>query len=155
MGVKKEQENRESSISYMMGLLEECDGDYKEIHGMLRKKRLAWWETNKDKLRLQGPLPKQAYQLVILEYLRIDPEEAPVIYDSGTRITWLSFNFCPVIEACERLGLDTAVVCEEGFEESVQDLISQLDPRLKFSRNYLNGIRPQADYCEETIELVE
>jgi hypothetical protein len=60
-----------------------------------------------------------------------------------------------MLEACVRLGLDTRQVCREGTEESVQHLIVRLDPRLRFSRNYVDGIRPYAPYCEERIELVE
>ena len=33
-------------------------------------------------------------------------------------------------------------------------LITRLDPRLRFSRNYATGIRPYADYCKEQIELL-
>jgi hypothetical protein len=46
-------------------------------------------------------------------------------------------------------------VCREGTEESVGRLIARLDPRLRFSRNYVDGIRPYAPYCEERIELVD
>jgi hypothetical protein len=37
----------------------------------------------------------------------------------------------------------------------VQHLIVRLDPRLRFSRNYVDGIRPYAAYCEERIELLD
>ena len=102
----------------MVEALRDCEGSYGQIHQRLKEKRLAWWGINKDRLKLSGTIPEQAYQLAMLEYLGLDPKEVPVVYRDETRITWRSFNFCPVIEACERLGLDTRVVCKEGFEES-------------------------------------
>ena len=70
-------------------------------------------------------------------------------------IIWRSTNFCPTLEACRRLGLDTRVVCRAATEGAVQALIARLDPRLRFSRNYETGIRPHADYCEEQITLLD
>lgn len=145
---------QEVEIQSMMELLRDCGGNYGQIHDMLKEKRLAWFEDHKNRLRLSGTIPEQAYQLAMLEYLGLDPEEVPIIHSDETKITWRSFNFCPVIDACERLGLDTRVVCKEGFEESIQDLIRHLNPDLRFTRNYKDGIRPYAEYCEETIELV-
>lgn len=129
-------------------------GNYRQIHKEQKKKRLAWREVNKDRLHLTGFLPRQAFTMVLFEYMGLDPDEVPVFHEDETSITWRSFNFCPVLEACKRLGLDTRVVCREGYEESVQDLISCLSPNLQFSRNYPD-LRPYGEYCEETIELIE
>jgi hypothetical protein len=46
------------------------------------------------------------------------------------------------------------MVCRAGSQGSIDELISRVDPRLRFSRNYVDGMRPYAAYCEETIELV-
>jgi tRNA(adenine34) deaminase len=138
-----------------MAQLLACDGDYSQIHAEQAARRLAWWETNKDRLTLSGPLPRQAYTLFLLCYLGLDPREVPVVYEDQRKITWRwrSYNLCSLLEACVRLGLDTREVCRHGSEESVQVLIARLNSRLRFSRNYVDGIRPYADYCEETIEL--
>lgn len=130
-------------------------GDYSGIHEEQKAKRLAWWGENKEKIlsRLSGLSPvRQAYQMVLFEYMGLDPEDVPVVYEDARKIVWRSFNFCPVLEACKELGMDTREVCKGGYEESVQDLVSQLNPRLRFSRNYEN-LRPHGEYCEETIEF--
>ena len=144
----------EDKIRSKVEQLAACDGDYSRLHAGLAAKRLAWWEANKERLRLSGSLPRQAYTLFLLEYLGLDPAEVPVVYEDESKITWRSYNFCPLLEACKRLGLDSREVCRAGAEQSVQDLIARLDPRLRFSRNYTDGIRPYAAYCEESIELV-
>ena len=134
--------------------LREWRGDYRRIHEELDRIRQAWWEENKAALQLSGSLPRQAYTMFLLLHLGLDPAEVPVVYEDERVIVWRSFNFCSMLEACLRLGLDTRQVCREGTEESVQRLIAHLDPRLRFSRNYANGIRPYSAYCEESIELL-
>ena len=126
-------------------------GDYKKIREEQKRKRLDWWERNKDNLRLSGSLPKQASKMVLFECLGINPKEIKIIHDSQTKISWQARNFCPVVEACRRLGLETKEVCREVYQEPVQVLISRLNPNLFFSRNY-DRIRPYAEYCEESIE---
>lgn len=143
----------EERIQASIAQLRASNGDYSQIHAEQAAKRLAWWDTNKDRLSLSGTLPRQAYTLFLLCYLGLDPGEVPVVYEDERKITWRSYNFCSLLEACVRLGLDTREVCRQGAEASVQELIAQLDPRLRFSRNYVDGIRPYAEYCEEMIEL--
>jgi tRNA(adenine34) deaminase len=147
--------DHEERIQRTAAQLRACRGDYTRIHEELDRRRQAWWETNRDTLRLEGPLPRQAYTMFLLLHLGLDPEDVPVVYEDERTIVWRSFNFCSMLEACIRLGLDTRQVCREGTEESVQRLIERLDPRLRFSRDYSDGIRPYAPYCEESIELVE
>jgi tRNA(adenine34) deaminase len=153
MGHAMDDEN-ERRVRAKMAQLVSCGGDFRLLHEGLAQKRLAWWQAVGRSLALDGPLPRRAYQLVLLEYMSLDPGEVPVVYEDESRITWRSFNVCPVLEACLRLGLDTRVVCREGTEASVQMLIARLDPRLRFSRDYADGVRPYAEYCEETIEVV-
>ena len=129
-------------------------GSYDFIHQELLEKRLGWYEENKDRLNLEGSEVRKAYTLLLIKYLGLDPSEVPVVYEDETNIVWRSYNFCPVLEACKRLKLDTRKVCKEGWEKSVQELISKINPDLKFSRNY-KVIRPHARYCEEMIELTE
>jgi len=135
-----------------MEQLVRCNGDYGGFHQELKRKRLDWWEANKNNLNLTGSLPRQAYEMVLFHYMNISPEEVPVVEETENKITWISSNFCPILEACQRLGLDTRVVCKQGAEQSVQDLVSQLNPDLVFSRNY-KDLRPYGKYCEESFEL--
>jgi len=61
-----------------------------------------------------------------------------------------SMNFCPTLEACKILNLDTRVVCKEFSEVPTDVLLKLLNPRLSFHRNY-EKLRPYSPYCEEII----
>ena len=129
-------------------------GDYRSLQEDLVRKRLAWWKTHGRGPDLRGPLPRRAYTLVLLDYMGLDPGKVPVVHEDDRKIVWRSTNFCPTLEACSRLGLDTRVICRAATEGPVQALIACLDPHLCFSRNYTSGIRPYAPFCEEMIELL-
>lgn len=62
-------------------------------------------------------------------------------------------NYCPILEACKKYGLDTKVVCKIGFHNQNQFTISSINPKLKFDRNYDGCLRPRQEYCEEIITL--
>ena len=132
-----------------------CTGDYGLVHETMLEKRLAWWDSHHTDLQLSGALPRQAYTMVFLIYMGLDPAEVPVVFEDDQRIAWHSRNFCPTLDACQRLGLDTRVVCREATERSVEGLIRRLDDRLRFGRNYESGLRPYTAYCEEQIWLAE
>lgn len=87
--------------------LRACAGDYTGLHEEVLQKRLAWWEANHESLNPAGPLPRQAYTLLLLVYMGLDPREVPVVYEDERTIIWRSANLCPTLEACRRLGLDT------------------------------------------------
>jgi tRNA(adenine34) deaminase len=146
--------DRETRVKAEIERLQICGGDYALLDAERDRKRQAWWDEQGSKLTLSGPLPRQAYELLLIHYIGLDPAEVPVVYEDEQRIVWRSFNFCSTLEACRRLGLDTRVVCREGSHSSVQRLIAHLDPRLRFERNYAAGMRPYADYCEESVELI-
>jgi hypothetical protein len=158
---------REQRVRERMAQLQACGGDYRALDAEQTAKRVSWWVAHRDTLALSGPLytsaplyasgplPRQAYTLFLLLYLGLDPSEVPIVYEDERKIVWRSFNFCPTLAACVRLGLDTREVCRQGTEGSVQTLIARLDPRLRFTRNYTDGIRPYAPYCEEWVELIE
>ncbi len=104
------------------------------------------------------PLPgagllEQAYRL-LLRRLGIGEAEAPVVQSGPARLVFHSRNFCPTLEACQLLNLDTRRICRLYNEGATQELIRQVDPRLVFGRNY-RKLRPYAEYCEEWIELRE
>lgn len=127
-------------------------GSYEFINKQLVEKRLHWYEENRDKIHLKGSDVRKAYTLLLIEYLALNPEEVPVVYEDEKKIVWRSYNFCPVLEACKKLRMDTREVCKKIEEKSVQVLISKINSNLKFSRNY-KKIRPYEKYCEEIIEL--
>lgn len=145
----------ERRIQEKMQQLEDCQGNYSLLDTQLLQKRLSWYRENRDRLNRTGTLVRQAREMVLINYMHLDSKkDVPIYYEDPTKITWRSFNFCPILVACQRLGLDTRVVCKQGAEKSVQILISQLNPSLVFSRNY-DLLRPYGFYCEETIELRE
>ncbi len=147
----KEEERR---IQNKVEQFRRSGGDYRKVQEELKQKRLAWWETNKDRMNLAGSLPRQAFMVVLFGYMGIRLRDIQIVYEDERKIIWHSFNFCPILEACKRLGLDTRIICKETNEESVQDFISCLSPKLRFSRSY-EKIRPYAVYCEETFELID
>ena len=128
--------------------------NWQEINAQLLKKRLQWIETNKRNLNPQETEVRRAYRLFLIQYLNLDPIKVPIIFENDTKIIWRSYNWCPVLEACEKGGFDTREVCKKGWEQSVQAFIENINPRLRFSRNY-DKIRPYTSYCEEMIELLE
>ena len=110
-------------------------------------RRIAWYQTVRDAVRESTPL-ETAYR-VLLCRLGIHADEAPVVKRDDTSITFHSMNFCPTLEACRILGLDTRRVCR--FNESSTDaLVRRVNPKLTFSRNY-KRIRPYSEFCEESI----
>ena len=117
------------------------------------ERRLDWYGRHKNDLILEGTEVRRGFQLVILEYMGIKPEEVPIIEETSTKITWYAYDFCPYLEAIQRVGLDTRTVCKYATEEPCQALLDAYNPKLKYSRNYQN-IRPHTSYCEETIEYI-
>jgi hypothetical protein len=59
----------------------------------------------------QGPL-EQAYRL-LLARLGIGEEDAPIVERGPDRLVFHSRNFCPTLEACRILDLDTRRVCRQ------------------------------------------
>jgi hypothetical protein len=78
----------------------------------------------------------------------------PIVKKAEKKIVYRSYDFCPVLEACKALGLDTRRICKLAYEAPTQRFLSRLNPELRFRRNY-ERIRPHARYCEEVIELEE
>jgi hypothetical protein len=126
---------------------------WKVIEKELIKKRDKWFEQNKKFLELKGSDVEKAYRLVLIK-IGINPDEAPIVEKTKKRIVFHSQNFCPTLQACKILGLDTKKVCKKVFEIPTDQLVKKINTKLKFSRNYCK-IRPYTDYCEESIELID
>jgi tRNA(Arg) A34 adenosine deaminase TadA len=116
------------------------------------RRRTSWFVENKENFKyMSSDLIDSGYRL-LLERFRIMPDEAPIIYKSTDTVIFHSKNFCPTLEACRILGLDTRHICRLLNENSTDTLLKQIDRRLCFSRNY-EKIRPYAEYCEEMISI--
>ena len=116
----------------------------------LKNKRLNWFDKQEIKIDRDDPLGS-AYSL-FLSKLEITPAEAPIVNRKENKLVIHSKNFCPTLEACKILGMDTREVCKKINEEPTQAFLQQIDSRLMFTRNY-DAIRPYKDYCEEKIIL--
>jgi hypothetical protein len=120
----------------------------------ITKRRMNWFNEHKNQIKLKGTDVEKAFQLVLFEYMKLKPEEVPIIEKTDKRIVWRSYDFCPYLEAVKKLGMDTRVVCRHATHSPVQAMIEKINPKLLFSRNYV-AIRPYAEYCEEIIELID
>lgn len=130
--------------------------DFRASEKEVTRKRVAWLDVRGHSRPTGWPLPtppvslRRAYEMLFFEYMGLHAEDLPVIEESDSRITWLSLNPCPTLEACSRLHLDTRTVCRSVYEKPTQVFLSALDPRLRFVRDY-SAIRPHAPYCREGI----
>ncbi|MFX1469977.1 MAG: nucleoside deaminase, partial [Promethearchaeota archaeon] len=115
--------------------------DWKKNEKKILEKRKKWFLDNKSQIdNLKGNEVEKAYRLLIMK-LEIDEEEAPIIEKSNVKLVFHSRNFCPSLEACKLLDLDTKIICKEIFERPTEEFIKLLNPKLRFSRNY-DFIRP-------------
>ena len=89
---------------------------WKFIEKELIEKRDEWFEKNKNLLDLKGSDVEKAYQLILIK-IGINPCEIPIVEQTKKRIVFHSYNFCPTLEACKILGLDTKKVCKKVFEK--------------------------------------
>ncbi|MDR3551615.1 MAG: nucleoside deaminase [Clostridia bacterium] len=117
-------------------------------------KRARWFQENKGSFDFLSGDPVQAGYRLLLERFHITEEQAPVVKKTDREIVFHSMNFCPTLEACGILGLDTRHVCKRINEQSTDALVKQVDRRLSFSRNY-DSLRPYSDSCEERICLAD
>jgi len=129
-----------------------------ELADLTAQKRLRWLKRNlKRMLKKWNHLDdvEKPHYIIGVEEMKIDQTKQKLTRISPTKIRIDSYNFCPWLEACKILELDTRVICKEILESSTQAAINEINPKIRFSRNYDN-IRPQnPDFCEEYLELVE
>lgn len=124
----------------------------RQMSQSLLQKRLAWVEANRPELPddVQGIL-EEAYRTLICK-LGLTSQDAPILERGLRHLRFASRNFCPTLEACRILGLDTRWVCKHLTEEATSEFLRQLHPKLRFGRDYYT-LRPYGEYCEETISL--
>ncbi len=125
-----------------------------EIKQVIITKRLDWYEKNKDKLNVKGTEVEKAFHILLFDYMQINPEDIKIVERIDNKIVFRSYNYCPILGACKKLGLDTKKVCKAINESSVNDFLKKINPKLEFGRSY-EEIRPYKDYCKEWIELIE
>ena len=151
--------NHECSILYRKDVRTEIerlrnanDNILNEFNADSTDRRVKWFKENYVKFKfIDDDILNSSYKLLLSRF-NITEDEAPVIGNSDREIVFHSKNFCPTLEACKILGLDTRIICKRLNENSTDTLIKQINPRLKFSRNY-EKLRPYTEYCEEMISI--
>ena len=117
------------------------------------EKRVAWLERNAQSFEKTGNPLVDGYKAFYERYLGLSlPGNGEIIQANGRRIVFRWWNKCPTLEACQAFGLDTRVICKVVHHQPVNILLSRVDPRLRFERNYA-ALRPYTPYCEESIEI--
>jgi hypothetical protein len=111
-----------------------------------------WIKKHKEIINNREDPVKQGYTTFFKQYLKLNPTDVQLIKRTNEKWVMRWKNFCPVLEACKALHLDTKEICKKCYEKPVQEFLNQVHPRLKFSRNY-HKIRPYTEFCEEIIEL--
>ena len=129
--------------------------DFRTMESSIAQDRMSWLDhVLPDKPGYERFTPRQAFELLFFEKMRLERDELPVVSESPTGIVWLSYNRCVLLEACKQLGLDTRKVCRPVNEKATQAFLSRLNPQLRFHRSY-EEIRPHADYCREKIVRID
>ena len=119
----------------------------------LSQKRQQWFFRNCQSLeKSTGEKAVDIAYQVLLKKLGITEDQAFIVRRDERTLVFHSRNFCPTLEACKILGLDTRFVCRRLTEKPMNDLIRHIHPKLRFTRNY-DKLRPHSDYCEEVIYL--
>ena len=117
-------------------------------------RRLGWYSEYQSLLKTdKKDVLNSAYQL-FLNKLGITAADAPVVSRDEKILVLHSRNFCPTLEACKILNLDTRFVCRHLSEIPTTALLRRYHPKLRFTRNY-DKLRPYTPYCEEMIILDE
>jgi tRNA(Arg) A34 adenosine deaminase TadA len=131
------------------------NADQSKLEALARElsaKRLQWFAGQRRPICSDSTdVIKCAYE-VFLKKLGIESSEAPVAHRDENSLVLHSVNFCPTLEACKILDMDTRFVCRNFTEKPTTELLRQIHPGLRFTRNY-EMLRPHAPYCEEIITL--
>lgn len=128
-----------------------------EVIKIIEDRRVKWIKKNIKKLKHiynNLPSPVMAHRIIFFNHMYIFPPDSVVLEISDKLIVVRSYNFCPYLEACKLLDLDTKFICKNICEKPVNEMIKHIHPKLRFWRNY-NHIRPHQKYCEEYIALID
>jgi hypothetical protein len=125
---------------------------FEEIDRLTWRKRLLWYQANRQQFHLKGSEPRKAFDLFFKHYASVPPSTVQIVAETEKEIVWRSSNWCPYLEACREMGMDTRLFCRVGHERCMDSFIKLVNRKLQFSRNY-EQLRPYCDFCEERIVL--
>jgi len=143
---------------------EEVYARAKSIEDKITKKRLKWFEENRQNMdylsRDDLSDLQKAFGMLFGHYMKIFEgiTAIPLEDESSDRfyaVLIVSSNFCPYLEAMKQMGVspDRSVwTCQNVLEKPCQALVDKINPALKFERLYWR-IRPLASACVERIRL--
>jgi len=124
----------------------------KRLARELSAKRLRWFAVNCASFADSTDAVLDIAYRLLLKKLGITADQAPIVSRGDQKIVLHSKNFCPTLEACNILGLDTRFVCRHLTEWPTTELLRKVNSKLRFKRNYAK-LRPDFSYCEEMITL--
>jgi hypothetical protein len=130
---------------------EEYLSELKEVY--ISKKK-QWAEEHKSELQPRERESLMDCVIRILYRSNLGIKDGMQIHEkTEDRLVTRFTNDCPILSACQELGLNTRLICREIFHEPYQALLSEIDCKLRFDRDYDDGIRTRSGqgYCEEII----
>jgi ribosomal protein S18 acetylase RimI-like enzyme len=113
---------------------------------------LRWFRSRRPDRMFPGDDYLLTAYRVLMDRLQTSEADCPITYRDERKLIFHSTNFCPTLEACKILNLDTRQVCKVYNEMSTDLLVKEIHPQLRFTRNY-EKLRPHFAYCEEIIEF--
>lgn len=156
----EQQEAIEEKIELLKGIV---DGSYsmEELSDRITKKRLKWFKEQENFSKIieeAGSLSLFAFiPYIYTGYMKIDQRDYDKFIwddeDHGNIYLWIeSRGFCPYLEACNELNLDTRIICPGVLQKPVQEIISMVSPRSRFYR-FDDTLRPYGESCTEMVAL--
>ena len=159
--IKQQYQNREADFTELfqtiLSVADEIglDKALEYLEQCVIEKRLSWLDKNLEALEKTGNPIDDGYRIFYETYLGIStPRDGEVVETTGEKLVTRWWNYCPTLEICQKLGLDTREICQKAYHKPVQVFLSKIDPKLRFERNY-EALRPHTAYCEEIITLEE
>jgi hypothetical protein len=135
--------SEEIGIDEALSLLERC----------VTEKRLAWAKAHFNEVEKTDHPAMDGHRWFYETYLGLStPEDGEIVEILEDKIVSRWWNPCPTLEACQKLGLDTRVICKKAYHRPVEELLKQLHSGLRFDRNY-ECLRPNTPFCEEIVFL--
>lgn len=133
----------------------------KELRNLITQKRIYWFKENQSILlsKYNGLSDEEkAHRIICFDEMGINPEHSIINRINNKKVLLKSYNFCPYLEACGILNMDTRDVCKKLNEKGIQQICEMINPKLKFIRNYdhiRSHLRPNITFCEEYFEIEE
>lgn len=149
-------EDQQRQIERKIGQLKELkDGvlTTSEYAERLTQKRIVWIREHLDEMleKYKGLSPEeQAWRIMFFDHLGVESTRSRMERVSDKKIRTISDSFCPYLEACKKLGLDTKIICKGLGEPGFMEMARLIHPDLRFGRDY-SKLRPEHPFCIEYI----